>query len=84
MDLKAPYAYGSLVEVKFSTVEVGQKTAYTVKQALLDGHGGRKIWMGPISTREERMPGKQWGKLKEEVGTKLQGRNVVFCERTRA
>ncbi|CAK0856075.1 unnamed protein product, partial [Prorocentrum cordatum] len=58
-ELKAPCDYGSLVEVKSRLLRI-QKLA-------MNGLSGQLIWMGTISTKEERAPAKAWTGLKEQV-----------------
>lgn len=65
--LIAPCKYGSLVEIGFEDAATGRAIATKVKDLQETGYDQRVVWMGPITTAEERAPHRKWNKLKEAV-----------------
>ena len=65
--LIAPYKYGSLVGIGFEDAATGRDIATKVKELQETGYDQRMVWMGPITTAEERDPHHKWNKLKEAV-----------------
>ena len=85
VEIRAPFAFGSTVEIKYSDAAIGQKVAKVVKelQHKFDECMGRCVWMGPIATKEERKPGQQWGKVLGVFNKRFGTENIIVCDRTK-
>ena len=67
-ELHAGWAYGSSVEMVFSSPEVGQKICKQILEAKISGHvRGKNVWMATSKTRDERAPHKQFMKVESII-----------------